>query len=124
MLHHPGWGRTGSPRAIRRLIPTLLLLPLLVGIAAPAAPTLSKPKRHVVEMRAFAFEPAVLQVAVGDTITWINRDLVPHTATAEKKWDTGNVGSGATGLVVAHGKGEHTYICTYHPTMKAKLVVR
>lgn len=124
MLRHPDSARAGSPRSIRRVIPTLLLLPLLVGIAAPAAQQVSKPKRHVIEMRAFAFEPAVLHVAVGDTITWINRDPVPHTATAEKKWDTGNVGSGATGFVVAHGKGEHIYICTYHPTMKAKLVVR
>ena len=116
-------GRAGLPRPIRRVIPTLLLLPLLFGSAAPAARQLVTPKRHVIEMRAFAFQPAVLHVAVGDTITWINRDLAPHTATAEK-WDTGNIGAGASGFVVARGKGEHTYICAYHPAMKAKLVVR
>ena len=123
MQRHPDSAHAGSSRSNRRVIPILLLLPLLVGVAAPAAQQLSKPKRHVIEMRAFAFEPVVLQVAVGDTIAWVNRDAVPHTATAEK-WDTGSIGAGATGVVVARGKGEHTYICAYHPSMKAKLVVR
>jgi plastocyanin len=123
MSRPPDRARAGSPRPFRRLIPTLLLLPLLFASAAPAARPLAQSKRHVIEMQAFAFQPTVLEVTVGDTIAWVNRDAVPHTATAEK-WDTGNIGAGATGVVVARGKGEHTYICAYHPSMKAKVVVR
>ena len=43
-----------------------------------------------------AFHPEVLEVQRGDTVVWINRDIVPHTATATRKsgWDTGTAPSG------------------------------
>src|SRR2546423_277336 len=42
------------------------------------------------------FHPAVLTVAAGDTVVWVNRDIVPHTATATggTKWDTGQLTHG------------------------------
>ena len=38
-------------------------------------------QRHVVEIRNLEFTPK--ELTVGDTITWINYDLVPHTVTAD-----------------------------------------
>ena len=40
-------------------------------------------QRHVVEIRNLEFTPKELTVVPGDTITWINYDLVPHTVTAD-----------------------------------------
>ena len=86
--------------------------------AAPVA------KRHVVEIKGFGFEPAELTVAPGDTVVWINRDLVPHTATAEDEaWDSGTLGENASWQMIASAKGRHHYFCRFHPTMKSALVV-
>jgi plastocyanin len=95
------------------------VLLLMVGLTAP-------PKTHTVEIRGMGFHPAVLTVAVGDTIVWINRDIVPHTATATSgtKWDTGQLLQGQTGRYVASHAGVVRYVCTLHPTMPAKLVIR
>src|SRR5687768_16670336 len=88
-------------RFMRRAMLPALLLPLLATVAAPAGQPRVTPKRHVVEIRGFEFEPAILQVSAGDTVTWINRDLVPHTATAGKEWDTGKVeAKGSSSVVV------------------------
>lgn len=82
------------------------------------------PARHGAEIRAFRYHPDTLAAAPGDTVVWINRDVVPHTATAAGAWDTGRIGAGADGRVVAGAPGTYAYVCAYHPTMKAVLVVR
>lgn len=73
-----------------------------------------------------AFDPAVLRVERGDTVVWVNRDLVPHTATAVGKpsWSTGNLTQDQSGHHVASAAGEVPYFCELHPVMKGLLVVR
>lgn len=99
-------------------------LAILALVAAGALP--SPPRRHVVEMRGMAFHPAVLEVAPGDTVVWVNRDIVPHTATAAARpgWTTGNLTQGQSGRHIARRTGEAPYICELHPTMQGKLVIR
>lgn len=82
------------------------------------------PVTREVEIRAFRYHPDTLAAAPGDTVVWINRDVVPHTATAAGAWDTGQIGAGADGRTVAGAPGTSAYVCAYHPTMKAVLVVR
>ena len=84
------------------------------------------PTSHTVEIRGMEFHPAELTVAVGDTVVWINRDLVPHTATGagKTKWDTGQLAQGDSGRYVARVAGTVSYVCTFHPTMRGKLLVR
>ena len=94
---------------------------VLLLLAAATAPS-----RHTVEIRGMEFHPAVLTVAVGDTIVWINRDIVPHTAAASgrTKWDTGQLRQGEMGRYVARRAGVARYVCTFHPTMHGTLIVR
>jgi plastocyanin len=84
------------------------------------------PKTHTVEIRGMEFHPAELTVAVGDTVVWVNRDIVPHTATAtgRLKWDTGQLTQGQAGRYVVRRSGVARYACTLHPTMRGKLVIR
>lgn len=86
----------------------------------------SAPRTHTVEIRGMEFHPAVLSVAVGDTIVWINHDIVPHTATATEKpkWDTGQLVQGQMGRYIARDPGMARYGCTLHPTMHGKLIIR
>jgi len=94
---------------------------LLVLLGLGSAPT-----THTVEIRGMEFHPAVLTVAAGDTVVWVNRDIVPHTATAtgRTKWDTGQLTQGQTGRYIAHARGTARYACTFHPTMHGTLRVR
>ena len=73
-----------------------------------------------------AFHPEALEVRRGDTVVWINRDIVPHTATADRSpgWDTGPLLQGKSGQYVALDRGEDPYFCKLHPVMLGKLIVR
>ena len=73
-----------------------------------------------------AFHPEVLEVRRGDTVVWINRDIVPHTATESRKsgWDTGTLLQGKSGQYVTSHGGEDPYFCKLHPVMLGKLIVR
>jgi len=47
---------------------------------------------HIVDISDLTFSPQSLEVKVGDTITWVNNDFIPHTATAvDKSWDSKNL---------------------------------
>ena len=98
----------------------------VTGAGSSARPSESVPHRHVVEIRGMAFHPAVLDVQRGDTVVWVNRDIVPHTATATGTagWNTGPLLQGKSGRYVASRRGEHSYACALHPTMLGRLVVR
>ena len=98
----------------------------LSGAAAIARPGDTTPQRHVVEISGMAFHPAVLEVQRGDTVVWINRDIVPHTATAMdgSGWDTGNLIQGQSGRYVPRESGEEPYRCVLHPIMEGTLIVR
>lgn len=105
------------------------MIPWLVTLALVAFPWFvdgRPPQRHVVEIRGMAFHPAVLTVARGDTVVWVNHDIVPHTATAagSPKWDTGQLQQGQGGRYVPHHAGEARYVCTLHPTMQGKLIIQ
>lgn len=71
---------------------------------------------------------AALVAPPGDTVVWINRDIVPHTATATGKgrvgWDTGQLVQGTAGRYVAGKAGTIRYTCTLHPTMQGTLVIK
>lgn len=70
------------------------------------------------------FRPAELTVRVGDTIVWINRDFVPHTATApDSAWTSPPLAQGDRWKTVASGPEAGHYVCAFHPVMKARLIV-
>lgn len=71
------------------------------------------------------YRPERLEVAVGDTVTWTNRDVVPHTVTAQAAGiESGNIAPGASWSTTLRSRAEIDYLCRYHPTMKAVIVVR
>ncbi len=95
-----------------------------VFAAEQEKPVQSEVTEHIVEITDFAFVPAKLEVKSGDTVTWINRDIAPHTATADDgSWDTGLIGQNERGSVVVDSAMLTDYYCQYHPMMKAKLEI-
>lgn len=78
---------------------------------------------HDVKIEGMQFAPATLQIRRGDTVTWRNDDLVPHTATADGKFDSGNIAPGNTYSRKLDKPGAYDYICRYHPGMKGRIKV-
>jgi plastocyanin len=79
---------------------------------------------HTVIISGFQFTPESLQVNAGDTIIWINQDIVPHTATAvDNSWDTGTIVSQGQTEIVVSAAQSLSYYCFYHPGMKGTLVM-
>ena len=94
----------------------------MVSLHALAAETTGV--RHVVEIREFAFVPAAPALSPGDTVVWINRDIVSHTATAEDgSWDSGEIEPGGRWEMVVEASTPPVYFCAFHPSMKGRLAL-
>jgi plastocyanin len=73
----------------------------------------------------YDFQPRIIQVPVGTTVTWENTGATIHTATDTKgTWNTGDVGSGQSGSVRFDSAGTYIYSCQPHPWMVGKLIVQ
>ena len=82
------------------------------------------PTKRVVRMEGFGFQPASIHAAPGDTVVWVNGDMVPHTATAvDRTFDSGSIPAGGSWSFVVGARGRHEYLCAFHPTMKGEVVV-
>ena len=94
----------------------LVVLATLIPIEALA-------KDHQVVIRDFGFSPAALTIAEGDTVTWVNEDRAPHTATGNG-FDTGRLRKGKSATIKFTAAGAYAYICAIHPRMKAAITVK
>jgi plastocyanin len=103
---------------VRRAALIALLL-VSTGQNLTGATAAAKPKVHTVTIEGMAFSPRVVTAAPGDTIVWVNKDFVPHTATTSSpSFDSKSIGAGKSWRYTIRQKGEIPYICTFHPRMK------
>ena len=89
----------------------------LDAMAAPAhAATIE------IVMQNLVISPAEVTAKVGDTVTWINKDVFAHTATANNgEFDVTLPPHGSGSFVLK--AGDVSYYCRFHPNMKARLKV-
>jgi plastocyanin len=104
----------------------VIALSLLVCSMFAAGTKHRKPKTHTVVMEAMVFRPAALTISSGDTIVWVNKDIVEHTATSAIAggFDSKMIRPGHSWKHTIRTKGALPYVCTYHPTMKGTLQVK
>ena len=78
------------------------------------------------------FNPNVININVGDTVTWTNADTVGHTATSGKPtdnqtgtvWDSSLIKAGGSYTSPAFATaGTYNYFCMVHPWMTAQVIV-
>jgi plastocyanin len=80
---------------------------------------------YTVTIENMQFSPQNLTVHPGDQVVFVNKDLFPHTATAnDKAFDSHDIAANASWKYQAAKPGEYAYSCTYHPTMKGKVTVQ
>ena len=82
------------------------------------------PQTHTVVIDNMRFTPDTLTLRRGDRVVWRNNDLVPHTATAAKVFDSGSIAPGQSWSTVVRKTGTLPYVCSFHPGMKATLQVQ
>ena len=71
------------------------------------------------DIRQLAFAPAELDVKVGTTIIWTNRDPLPHTVTAtDGSFDSGLIEPGKRWSHTFSKAGSFPFTCTPHPFMR------
>jgi len=96
---------------------------LLIGL-----PTASRARQDAreaeVRIARLEFHPTRIEIAAGDSITWVNEDIAPHTATAvDGEWDTGPLGQGDAARIRFDRPGVYPYACAFHPHMVGTVVV-
>jgi plastocyanin len=84
-----------------------------------------KPETAEVKIDNFSFGPAALTVPVGTTVSWTNRDDIPHTVVStdgvikSKVLDTDEKFS-----FTFNKAGSYPYFCSIHPKMTGKVIVQ
>jgi plastocyanin len=76
---------------------------------------------HTVVIEGMKFTPATVTIRRGDSVMWVNKDIVDHTATspasARQPFDSRLIGQGKTWTRRFTAEGTYDYVCTFHPTM-------
>jgi plastocyanin len=91
---------------------------LLAGEPAAAA----GPRTHTIVMQNMKFGAVPTDLRKGDTILWVNRDIVPHTATARNRSFDVTIQPRQSARTIISQAGTIPFYCRYHPAMRGALV--
>jgi plastocyanin len=112
----------------RNLSFALTLALIVVGVTAysrHAHAHTPAPDANEIVIQNFAFEPSTLMVKVGATVTWVNRDEEPHTATAtDKRFNSKTLETGDKFSTEFKTPGTYKYYCALHPKMTGQVIVK
>jgi plastocyanin len=106
-----------------KVIFTLIVALVICGVAVRGRTPVTNPNEVVIAN--FSFEPATLTVKAGTTVTWVNRDDEPHTATAtDKRFNSKTLDTGDRFSQKFDAPGVYNYYCALHPHMTGKIIVK
>jgi plastocyanin len=100
---------------------------ILAGLASlcPISPVIAQGTAAEIHIDNFAFTPAAITVSPGTTITWENRDDIPHNVVASDKTFRSKVMDTEQKFSFTFGTpGVYEYFCALHPHMKGKVIVK
>jgi plastocyanin len=118
---------------MRRSVSTAVLLVALglgmAGLGAGArnfsASAQQNPETTEVKIDNFSFGPGTLTVPVGTTVTWTNRDDIPHTVVSTEGVFRSKVLDTDEKFSFTFSKtGSYPYFCSIHPKMTGRVVVQ
>jgi amicyanin len=110
---------------IATLASTVMTATLLFA-ASPSVSANNQPPTANTEVKIdnFAFEPQTITVPVGATVTWTNRDDIPHTSVSTEGVFKSKVLDTDEKFSYTFTKaGTYPYYCTIHPKMTGKVIV-
>jgi plastocyanin len=98
----------------------------IVAVVAAAMLATSVPAHAAtiqITMENLVIAPAEASAKVGDTIEWVNKDILAHTATARNGDFDVTMPPKKTVTLVLKKAGTVDYYCRFHPNMKATLTI-
>jgi amicyanin len=98
-----------------------------LGVGARDVSASAQPKPDTLEVKIdnFSFGPPELTVMAGTTVTWTNRDDIPHTVVStEKVFKSKVLDTDEKFSFTFSTPGTFAYFCSIHPKMTGKVVVK
>ncbi len=117
--------RIVSPASL--IAPVLIAIALLTVSPSKVQANAEQPPAPATDVKIdnFAFAPDTLTVAVGTTVTWTNRDDIPHTVVSTDGTFKSKVrDTDETFSYKFEKAGTYSYFCSIHPKMTGKIVVQ
>ena len=102
-----------------------VLLSILASAPVRGASGNAKPAATEISVDNFTFGPQTITVPVNSTVTWVNRDDIPHVIAStdglfrSKALDTDDKFS-----FTFAKPGTYPYFCAIHPKMVGKIIVQ
>jgi plastocyanin len=105
----------------------VMIAVLLLSAGSPSVTANDTPSAANAEVKIdnFVFGPEALTVPVGATVTWTNKDDIPHTTVSTDGVFKSKVMDTDEKFSYTFAKaGTYPYYCTIHPKMTGKIVVQ
>lgn len=80
------------------------------------------PGKFAIEIKDSAFVPANISITKGSTVTWTQKDTIPHSVTGPG-FNSSQLKQGQTYNYTFNNVGKFNYSCLIHPAMKGYITV-
>ncbi len=109
---------------MKKIVAYITVSALTIFVAVSLAGESDGNSRQVA-IDGFKFMPQILTVKAGSTVTWTNKDDVPHTVVSTAhKFRSSVLDSDGKFSFTFHDPGTYEYFCSVHPHMTGKVIVQ
>jgi plastocyanin len=116
-----------KPQNVLRALRLAVLFAALASIPCLAqdASTAAAGPVATVSMEQNTFIPGEITVVPGTTVTWVNNEAMPHTVVdLNKGFRSKALVKDASFSFTFATAGDYNYLCSIHPNMKGKVIVK
>ena len=117
----------GKPQSLLRAVRLTILFAALASTPCLAEDANNADAGPVaaVGMDHNTFIPAEITVVPGTTVTWVNNEAMPHTVVdSNKGFRSKTLAKDASFSFTFATAGDYDYLCSIHPNMKGKVIVK
>ena len=93
------------------------------ALACAIAPSVAQNTAASVTIDNFVFEPGKLTIKAGTTVTWTNRDDIPHAIVSAGKFRSKALDTDNSFSFTFTAAGDYPYFCSLHPHMTGTIKV-
>lgn len=114
-----------KPQGILRALTVTLLFTVLASTPGRAEDPQNAGASPVVSIDHNTFIPSEITVAPGTIVTWVNNEAMPHTVVdLNKGFRSKTLVKDAKFSFTFTTTGDYSYLCSIHPNMKGKVIVK
>ena len=112
-------------QSVLRALRLAVLFSVLASTACLAEDQTTASPVATVSMDHNTFIPGEITVVPGTTVTWVNKEFMPHTVVdANKGFRSKTLAKDASFSFTFATAGDYDYLCSIHPNMKGKVIVK